>query len=155
MAEFITVQVTGLKQLEENLKQLQENIAKNALRAVARKAMQIMRDKIAGDAPRRTGALAAGILMTASIRGEGVSGGNVLVRVGLRTSSKATRRKGERSPDDVYYGRFLEFGTRKMAARPFMRPAFDSTREQVLKEFGELLGAEIEKRAKKANITLQ
>jgi len=30
---------------------------------------------------------------------------------------------------DAFYGRFLEFGTSKMAARPFLRPAFEAKKQ--------------------------
>jgi len=33
---------------------------------------------------------------------------------------------------DFFYGIFLEYGTVKMSALPFMRPAFDSTRDEAL-----------------------
>lgn len=36
---------------------------------------------------------------------------------------------------DVYYGRFPEFGTAKMAPMPFMRPAFESGKERALDDF--------------------
>ncbi|VVE49393.1 HK97-gp10 family putative phage morphogenesis protein [Pandoraea terrigena] len=29
---------------------------------------------------------------------------------------------------DAFYGRFLEYGTSKMAARPFLRPAYEATK---------------------------
>lgn len=32
------------------------------------------------------------------------------------------------------YGRFLEFGTSKMAARPFLQPAWDKHRKQIVNE---------------------
>jgi len=35
----------------------------------------------------------------------------------------------------VMYGLYLEFGTRKIAARPFMRPALDKTRKNILMLF--------------------
>jgi HK97 gp10 family phage protein len=38
----------------------------------------------------------------------------------------------------VYYGKFLEFGTRKMAARPFMRPALKETQKSFSKLFRRL-----------------
>lgn len=33
---------------------------------------------------------------------------------------------------DAYYAGFIEFGTSKMQAQPFMRPAYDQTKTQVL-----------------------
>lgn len=36
---------------------------------------------------------------------------------------------------DAFYGRFPEFGTAKMAPIPFMRPAFESQKENALDEF--------------------
>lgn len=36
---------------------------------------------------------------------------------------------------DTFYWRFLEFGTEKMAAQPFMRPAMDEAGEPAIAEF--------------------
>lgn len=46
-------------------------------------------------------------------------------------------------PRRYFYGHFLEWGTRKMAARPFLRPAWDATKEKYLPTFGEHLWASI------------
>jgi len=42
----------------------------------------------------------------------------------------------------------VEFGTSKMAAEPFMRPAIDSQAEAAVAEMGRKLGEDIEKEAK-------
>lgn len=47
---------------------------------------------------------------------------------GVRTFVKASQR-GAKSPNDPFYWRFLEFGTSKMRARPFLRPAADKLPE--------------------------
>ena len=47
------------------------------------------------------------------------------------------------------YGKFVELGTRKMAAQPFLRPALEANREESPKLFGRKLGAGIEREAKK------
>jgi len=39
----------------------------------------------------------------------------------------------------VFYGKFLEFGTRLMAARPFMRPALRNARKEIPKLFKGIL----------------
>lgn len=153
VGDFIEVEVEGLKELEDNLSQLPEDLAKKVLRAAARKAMQSMRDRVAANTPRgsaplkkgRTVRLAEGILMSATLRSDGVKGASILVRVGLRVRPKE---------QSVFYGRFLEFGTAKMAARPFMRPAFDTEKENVLRAFAIELEKGIETVARKAKVKL-
>lgn len=46
----------------------------------------------------------------------------------LRTPGGFTARVGT----NVQYGRFLELGTRTMAARPYLRPALDGNRARIL-----------------------
>lgn len=37
---------------------------------------------------------------------------------------------------DAWYGRLVEFGTEKMRAQPFMRPAFEGGKQRVVTDFG-------------------
>mgnify|MGYP000561918945 CR=1 FL=1 len=53
------------------------------------------------------------------------------VFVNVKPAKSANR--GARNPNDPFYWSFLEFGTSKMAARPFMRPAFDTKKFVALK----------------------
>jgi len=46
-------------------------------------------------------------------------------------SVRAGKRYRKRDVD-AYYWRFVEFGTAKMAARPFMRPAFEAKKGDAL-----------------------
>ena len=46
---------------------------------------------------------------------------------------------------NAFYGRFIEFGTSKMAAKPFLRPAFDAKKDEALTIFKDKLSANIEK----------
>jgi hypothetical protein len=50
---------------------------------------------------------------------------------------------------DAFWGMFLEFGTRFMAARPWMRPAFDAAASRVIDQIGSLLGKGIEREGKR------
>ena len=50
----------------------------------------------------------------------------------MRRRSEASRR--DRAERKAYYGYFLEFGTSKMAARPFLRPAADECYRQAAEE---------------------
>ena len=48
----------------------------------------------------------------------------------------------------AFYGRFVEFGTSKMAAKPFLRPAYDAARAKALKAVQERMSAEVKKAIK-------
>ena len=46
--------------------------------------------------------------------------------------------------NDFFYGKFLEFGTTKMLARPFMEPAFVEKRKEALEVMAEVIKEAIE-----------
>lgn len=48
----------------------------------------------------------------------------------------------------AFYGRFLEFGTSKMAAKPFLRPAYDAARAKALQAAQDRMNAEVQKALK-------
>lgn len=48
----------------------------------------------------------------------------------------------------AFYGRFVEFGKSKMAAKPFLRPAYDAARAKALKAAQERMAAEVKKAIK-------
>ena len=48
----------------------------------------------------------------------------------------------------AYYGRFLELGTSKMAAHPFLRPAFESKSQEALDIFRREMRERIEKKSR-------
>jgi len=48
----------------------------------------------------------------------------------------------------AFYGRFVEFGNSKMAAKPFLRPAYDAARARALKAVQERMAAEVKKAIK-------
>lgn len=52
---------------------------------------------------------------------------------------------------DFFYGFFLEFGTIKMSAKPFLRPAFDSKVGAALKVFQESIWAFLRDKASRSS----
>lgn len=72
----------------------------------------------------------------------------VMVRHG-----KKYRHQGKRGnlSQDAWYWRFLEFGTRKMQARPFLRPALEAKRREAVDAIKERLSLQIETEAKALN----
>lgn len=62
--------------------------------------------------------------------------GEVLMSVGMKGGAK-------KNNSDVYYWRFLEFGTVNSPAKPFLRPALYNNLDIVNKEFAELLNEQL------------
>ncbi|CCD29896.1 Phage protein, HK97 gp10 family [Candidatus Glomeribacter gigasporarum BEG34] len=61
-----------------------------------------------------------------------------------------TGKSGQANPDDPFYWRFVEFGTVKMAARPFLRPAFETKKQQAADTIKAQLRKRIEQAASQA-----
>ncbi len=58
------------------------------------------------------------------------------LRKAIRTRERSEDENGMRFaveiPRSAFYGRFLEWGTSKFAAKPFMRPAADAKAEEAV-----------------------
>lgn len=61
-----------------------------------------------------------------------------------------TGQSGQANPDDPFYWRFIKFGTVKMAARPFLRPAFETRKREAADAIKAQLAKRIEQEAKRA-----
>lgn len=90
------------------------------------KAAKPFEDYAVGAAPVDSGGLARSITIRRMRRAE--DGAYASVRIGPAWSVHA--KQGV-----VEYGRFHEYGTSKMAAHPFLRPAFDAGRDEALRIF--------------------
>ncbi len=116
MRETMSFRVDGLIQLDRQLHSLPAHVAGNALAASVRAGARVVRDAVRDKAPVNTGALRANVYVANERTGDDAE---KAVLVGVRN------RK-------TYYWRFIEFGTRKMAARPFLRPAFDGCEHEAV-----------------------
>jgi HK97 gp10 family phage protein len=152
--EWISVEVQGLKKMETDLIALGEELSKKVFPAAARKANKRFADTMRAKAPRGTRPLQKGqarladsILQRTSVRSDGVKGATVVVLTGLRKESRS-------DPSLAVHGRFLEFGTVKMSAKPWMRPTFDTEKNSVLEDFSKELQAGITRAAQRAGVTL-
>lgn len=113
-------EIKGLEQLISKLNNLPEKLEKKVIRAAVRKGAILVRNKAREKVPVKTGTLKKSI----KIRSNRVANGIISFKIGPTNDKK----KGT----DVFYGRFIEFGTSKMAAKPFMRPALDESETEVL-----------------------
>lgn len=126
--------------------------------ALARGA-KVIRDDARARAPKDTGAMVANIVMQRD-RQPQQSGANERYVVGVRggarryANTKRNARKGRAGKEyqtagNTYYWRFIEFGTERQPAQPFLRPAFETQKENALAVITDTLAKGIESAAKK------
>jgi len=100
--------------IRRKLKALPIKIAKNILNTAVLKAAKELLQEVVNNAPvGETGELS-----------------NSLRAVMTRKRDK--NQVAAKVSTTVYYARFVEFGTVKMSAKPFMRPAFDKKEKELI-----------------------
>lgn len=129
----------GVDEALGKMKQVAELPRKNSTRFALRKAAAIVRENVVSraerlDDPTTTESIAANVV----VRYDGKhfrQSGDMKMSVGILGGS-TSRFKNQANPGgDTYYWRFLEFGTSKMQAQPFMRPGLDESIEPATDEF--------------------
>ncbi len=116
----MSAEIIGLEAIIAKLNALPDKLEKKVLRAAVRKGANIIRDKARSYVPYDSGELKKSIT-TSSIKAKrGVIAFNIRPR--------NNKKRGV----SVFYGRFIEYGTSKMSAKPYMRPAYDEAENQVL-----------------------
>ncbi len=153
MSESVTVRVEGLQELAEALTQIiPRNMQGNALQAALAAGARPIVAEAKALAPVDTGTLRRAIY---SFRNSDSTPENQIRSIGVR-SGRRYQAKGKRKNQDAYYWKWVEFGhrigTRKtgylkktnrpqgkggtssgmVPARPFLRPAFESEKNQAL-----------------------
>ena len=151
--------VSGLKELQAAMKELPVNIARNVLRGAVNAGATVIREEAKTRAPVYSGSpvkgqAPPGTLKRALYQKQIREKSSALLQtffVGVRQGRSA--KKTNKGSIDAWYARFLEFGTSKMAAKPFMRPAFEAKKEaavQAIKDYlVKRIPEEIEKARKK------
>lgn len=147
MADGIEVQLTGFRELAEALKRLGPRVAKNTLRRAVSSGAVLVRNDARQKAPVDTGEMRKDIQVK---REKDQQNGPLSAKYSVFVrSGKKSRLSGKaRGVDkDSFYWKFVEFGTSKMGARPFMATAFEAKKEDALKAIGEKLDEGIQKAA--------
>lgn len=150
MGNAITVEIKGLRELQDALRELPEKIAGLVLNGAVKEGAQVIEREAELRAPERTGALRRSIVATALKRPHEGHDATVIVRVRRSTKTQRLKRQKAGQPvDDAFYWRFVEFGTSKASARPFLRPAFEAKKAEAAGVIKQALRRRIEKEAAK------
>lgn len=138
---MISFEVKGLSALEQQLTELGTELAVKTLAKAARRAFKPVLDTALSMVPRDSGALANSLKLTTSKPKEGA-----VVVVGI-SIGRADGKRGELPPARRWH--FVELGTAKMQAHPFLRPALDTNANAVLEGLKEELRKAIEQAIRK------
>jgi len=144
---FVDVKIEGLDALSRRFDEVPPKIARAIIRRALRASGQIFRDELEREVRRRTGFLAAHIGLTVKTSRDEYAGtaavGALKANYPLETRGATLPTTGRRpdraristtiSADAV--ARFLEFGTRKMPAFPFIRRTFEGQKSAALNTF--------------------
>ena len=130
----------------EKLRDLGPKLARKALRRAVSKAGDLWVTEMKSKAPVDSGDLRDSIKkkVTTTKKGNALS---AKVAVGPAWDSK-NKKSGKSDQQPAVYGMILEFGSKKMAPHPWMRPVFDSTSEKVVQVVADTLKEDLESTVK-------
>lgn len=137
---FEAVQIEGLAELEDALRELPDATSRNVLRRVAKQMLTPIADRARQMVPVDIGRLRESIT------------------VGDKLSRRQKSQFQRVDPSDVVMfagagalpqAHMMEFGTADIASRPFLRPAWDAGRKDIEDGLKDVLWKEIEKAAKR------
>jgi HK97 gp10 family phage protein len=148
----VTVKVEGLRELDKALSELPKATGKNTLRRAARTSLEPIVEAARGAVPVASGQLRDSMVVATKLSKRQAAVHRKLVR---DTKSSIEMFAGAGS---LPHAHLLEFGTARrhhksgkfvgsISPRPFMRPAWDAGKEQVLETFKDELWKEISKAA--------
>lgn len=135
MSSIVKFKMTGLDELDKAVKKLPDRIQKRVLSGALRAGGRIMQKDAKARVPVKTGKLKKSIKVMSGKSNPNAPIGvaNAVVFVGVQAA----------------HGHLIEFGTKNVTAKPFLRPAFDSTQEAVLTAIGNKLAEGIIKETAK------
>ena len=111
------IELSGVDEILNRLQQIGANVSRLENQALRNAAEPVLEDAKA-NAPVRTGKLKEGLKISSIKTKEGMK--YILVGVDKSDNSK------------IFYGKFVEFGTTKMSARPFLGPAYEKNKREIV-----------------------
>jgi HK97 gp10 family phage protein len=158
MAKRETFKIEGLAELGKALRELPERVARNGLRVSVYAGAKVVRDEARARAPKAAqslgpnqpppGTLKRSVIMKHIPELSSLTRQTFFVTVRHGKKYRKQGKKGNLS-QDAWYWRFVEFGTRKMRAQPFLRPALEAKRREAGQAMKDRLSERIELEASK------
>lgn len=131
-----SLQLTGIKDVIGELKaldkKLQKKVVKEALKAGAKVFLKEMKDK----APVDTGLMRRALSVRVKTH---MKRGDVGYQVMFRKKDVEKLASTSKAGDRYFYPAAVEYGTSRADPHPFMRPAFDSKKEQAIATIRDVL----------------
>lgn len=155
-----TIQITGLADLEKRLLDFPDKLARNVLRGAIRAGAVVIQKEARELVPvsekphylysKRTAIMKRmGHHYKASLIQPGSLKKGIKVKIAPRKSRTQPVEYWVYVSKALWYWKFIEFGTSKMSAKPFMRPAFDKMKGEALERIREYLAKRIDREAAK------
>lgn len=135
--------INGIDELSKRIQAAPEDLQKRALRPAIRAGLQVIRDDAIRraeriDNPKTPTTIADNIHMKTFWRkGERAMHGSVGVEGGARY------RRGDKDAGKTTYWRFVETGTERSRARPFLRPALSQNTNEAMQALVFELGRQL------------
>jgi HK97 gp10 family phage protein len=151
-----SVRLEGARELDKALEELPKATGRNVMRRAATKALQPVIDTARPLVPQDEGSLKESLKVTTRLSKRQAA----LMRQQYRAEGKAAVNVFA-GPAALPHAHLVEFGTKpryhkksgkfvgQMKPRPFMRPAWDSKKDDVLASFQKIMWGEIEKAAQR------
>lgn len=157
MSDTIEIEIKGLEQLRAKLKSVSDDVQFKGGRFALRKAANLIANKVKESAktiddPKS----AADISKNVAVRWSGryfKRTGDLKFRVGILGGAGGSAKASsfEKFPGkDTRHWRFIEFGTKKMRAQPFMLPSLRNNISPATNEFVVQYGKAIDRAIKRA-----
>ncbi len=138
--------ITGLAELLVRLRQLPEKMQTHVVRGAVASGAAIIKNEAMLRAPYYSGQVGKNHPAPGTLR-------NAIYQARLTTESSPTNetwlvsvRKGNKAAEkgmDAYYATWVEYGTVKMSARPYMRPAFESKKSAAVDAMRDFITAKL------------
>ena len=147
-----TISITGLADLEKRLLDFPDKVVRNILAGAIRAGAVVIQGEARSIAPESAEAHYLGkkgrksytLIQPGELKRKGIK-----VRQAPRKSRTQPVEYWVYVSKRNWYWKFLEFGTSKMSARPFMRPGFEAKKTEAVERIREYLSARIDKEAAK------